>query len=76
MSRRYRFPRPSEYGTALAVSIKACPVCGFSYRKLKTPMFITTDLGEVVLTYKVGQLICDWCLTRNLRTMHLQAHIA
>jgi len=73
---RYRFPQPSEYGTARAVTIKDCPVCHERYYKLTQIMIITTDLGEFIMAYKPGQLICDWCLKRNCRKLHLQIHLA
>jgi hypothetical protein len=28
------------------------------------------------MAYKPGQLICDWCLKRNCRKLHLQIHLA
>jgi hypothetical protein len=69
---QYRPPHPSEYGTTRAVSIRECPACHERYYKLTQPLFITTDLGELIMTYKVGQLICDWCLKRNCRRLHLK----
>jgi hypothetical protein len=69
---RYRFPHPSEYGTRQAVTATECPVCHERYYTLKQPLFITDDLGTLILTYKVGQLICDWCLKRNCRLLHLK----
>jgi hypothetical protein len=73
---RYRFPHPSEYGTARAVTATECPVCHERYYTLKQILLITTDLGEPIMTYKPGQLICDWCLKRNCRKLHLQIHMA
>ena len=72
----YRFPHPSEYGTSRAVTVRECPACHERYTILKRPLFITTDLGELILTYKVNQLICDWCLKRNCRRLNLQIHMA
>ncbi len=69
---RYRFPQPSEYGTARAVTAQECPVCHERYYTLKQPLFITDDLGTLIIVYKVGQLICDWCLKRNCRKLHLK----
>lgn len=72
----YRFPHPSEYGTARAVSAIECPACHERYYTLKAPLFITTDKGELIMTYKVGQLICDWCLKKACRGLHLKIHLA
>lgn len=46
------------------------------YRVLRRPVFITTDLGEPIIVYKEGQLICDYCLAKNAHAMHLQVHLS
>jgi hypothetical protein len=71
----FRFPKPSEYGTVAAVKRSHC-VCGIRYRVLQRPVFVTTESGELLLIYKVGQLICDACLMRNAQQQHLQIHLS
>lgn len=72
MAKAYRFPHPAEYGTRRAVTVQECPGCHERYVELKRPVIICTDLGEPVMTYKPGQLICNWCLQKNCKRFHLR----
>ena len=72
MPKQYRFPAPAEYGTRRAVTVQECPTCHERYVELKRPVFITTDLGEIMVTYKPGQLICNWCLQKKCKQYHLR----
>lgn len=66
----------SLLGTRGAVQSSRCPACGTAYIELKEPLYVTTDIGEQILTYGPGRLICVPCLRLACRGLHLEIHRA
>lgn len=69
-------PPYSMLGTRGAVMATNCPACGTVYIELQEPLYVTTDLGEVILTYGPGRLICVPCLRLACKGLHLRVERA
>ena len=67
---------PTVLGTRLAVKAQRCPNvvdgvrCSTRFQILEREHVILDMEGNIIQTYKRGQLICDPCLRRNLKKLY------
>ena len=62
----------SVLGTRGAVQATHCPACHTRYIEFESPLYVTTDLGETVLVYGPGRLICVPCMRSACKGLHLR----